>query len=76
MTKDKPKKSRRRENHETELLKDDLRVVVFHPDQQQMVRGKCIGCDVHCRKENTTCSVYVTGWAGIEGEFPNNIWNS
>ena len=42
MTKDKPKKSKRRENHETELLKDDLRVVVFHPDQQQMVHGKCI----------------------------------
>ena len=42
MTKDKPKKSKRRENYDTELLKDDLRVVVFHPDQQQMVHGKCM----------------------------------
>ena len=39
---DRPKtKSRRNETSEIELLKDDLRVVVFHPDQQQlMVRGE------------------------------------
>ena len=39
---DRPKKkSRRHESSEIELLKDDLRVVVFHPDQQQlMVRGE------------------------------------
>ena len=35
------KKSRRHENCEIELLKDDLRMVVFHPDQQ-MVCEQCI----------------------------------
>ena len=34
------KKSRRHEDREIELVKDDLRVVVFHPDQHPMVRGE------------------------------------
>ena len=35
---DRPKKkSRRHESSDIELLKDDLRVVVFHPDQQQLI---------------------------------------
>ena len=70
---DRPKKKSRRHNSsEIELLKDDLRVVVFHPDQQLMVRGECIELKFVC----ALSSVHVTGQAGIEGEFPNNIWNS
>ena len=67
---DRPKKkSRRHESSEIKLLKDDLRVVVFHPDQQLMVRGECIELKFMC----ALSSVHVTGQAGIEGEFPINI---
>ena len=65
------KKSRRHENCEIELLQDDLRVVVFHPDQQ-LVREECIEVKFVYALSN----VNVTGRAGIEGEFPINIWNS
>lgn len=41
------KKSRKHENSEIELLKDDLRVVVFHPDQHLMVCGECIEVCIH-----------------------------
>ena len=66
MTKDKPKKSKRQENHETELLKDDLWVIEFHPDQQQTVRGKCIELKVvMCTVERRTQRTVYTSQVGL-----------
>lgn len=62
---DKPKQSKRHENHDIEVLKDDLRVVVLHPDQET-VCGEYIELNggVHCMEENTVCSVvrHRSGW--------------
>ena len=78
----KPKK--RSKKHSTELLKDDLRVVHFHPEQEVVcVLYRSHGIKVHrnlsfdvccTRKKNNKnwqCVVRdVPGWAEIEGESP------